>query len=70
MNNCKNGMFGIASEDNPCAKLILKQAIEIREEYKTGLISTSKLSKKYNVSKKTILNILHNKIYKEDLGNE
>lgn len=60
----KNGMFGTASEDASCAKLILAQANEIRKEYSAGGTSSPKLAKKYGVSKKTILNILHDKIYK------
>jgi group I intron endonuclease len=61
----KNGMFGVASENASCAKLLLVQAIEIRKEYALGNTSSPKLAKKYNVSKRTILNILHDKIYKE-----
>ena len=60
----KNGMFGIASEDASCAKLTLIKANEIRKEYLVGGTSSLKLAKKYDVSKKTILNILHDKIYK------
>lgn len=59
----KNGMFGTASEDASCAKLTLIQANEIRKEYLAGGTSSPKLAKKYGVSKKTILNILHNKSY-------
>jgi Mor family transcriptional regulator len=58
-------MFGVSSEKAPCAKLTLLQAIEIRKEYNLGKISSIALAKKYNVSKKTILNILHNKTYIE-----
>lgn len=35
---------------------------EIRSKYKEN-ISMNILAKQYNVSKKTILNIIHNKIY-------
>lgn len=59
----KNGMFGVTSENASCAKLTLVQANDIRSEYSTGKISMAKLAKKYNVSKKTILNIIHNRIY-------
>lgn len=58
----KNGMFGQKSIH---AKLTQNQAIKIRHEYAVGDISMIDLSKKYNVSKKTIFNILHNKIYRE-----
>jgi len=60
----KNGMFGVTSENASCAKLTLIKAIEIRKEYFTDGISSLKLAKKHSVSKKTILNILHDKIYK------
>ena len=60
-----NGMFGVASENASCAKLKLTQAIEIRKEYLAGGISSIKLAKKYGVSKRTIFNILHHRIYKE-----
>lgn len=59
----KNGMFGTPSEKTSCAKLTVAQAYKIRKEYASGKTSSPKLAKKYNVSKKTILNILHNKIY-------
>ena len=57
----KNGMYGKASAH---AKLTKEQAILIREEYVYGNISMLKLSKKFNVSKRTILNIIKLKIYK------
>jgi hypothetical protein len=57
----KNGMFGIRG---PLAKLSMTDAQNIRIEKASG-ISSLKLSVKYNVSKKTILNIIHYKIYKE-----
>lgn len=56
-----NGMFGKKSSH---AKLTQKQAMDIRVEYATGEISMLKLALKYGVSKRTILNILHGKIYK------
>lgn len=58
----KNGMFGKASAH---AKLTMEQAAEIRREYKAGGITFIALANQYGVSKKTILNIVHNKIYKE-----
>jgi hypothetical protein len=57
-------MFGLSSEDTSCAKLTLSQANDIRREYFAGGISSIKLAVKYGVSKKTVWNILHNKIYK------
>lgn len=60
----ENGMFGTPSENTTCAKLTLLQALEIKREYSTGDISSIKLARKYGVSKKTIWNILHDKIYK------
>lgn len=57
----KNGMFGKKSSH---AKLTIEQAFEIRREYEIGDISILKLAIKYSVSKKTILNIVHNRIYK------
>lgn len=59
----KNGMFGISSEKSPVAKLTQQQADAIRHEYATEIISAKKLGEKYGVSKKTILNILHNRTY-------
>ena len=58
-----NGMFGVRSQDHPMAKLTFNQAEAIRLEYKTKQISMAKLAAKYNVSKRTILNIIHNRIY-------
>jgi group I intron endonuclease len=62
----ENGMFGTLSEDTSLAKLTLLQAINIRQEYVVGIISMDDLAIKYNVSKKTILNIIHNRTYKEN----
>lgn len=56
----RNGMFGKRS---PLAKLTMDDALKIRVEYNTTDISMLDLSKKYFVSKKTILNVIHNKIY-------
>lgn len=56
----KNGMFGKRSAH---AKLTVEQARSIRSEYSSGGISMAKLGKKYAVSKKTILNIIHERIY-------
>jgi group I intron endonuclease len=57
----KNGMYGRKSSH---AKLTQEQASEIRSEYKLGGTTLIALALKYEVSKKTILNIVHNKIYK------
>ena len=46
------------------AKLNKELAAEIREEYALGKTTFIVLANKYGVSKKTILNIVHNKIYK------
>ena len=59
----KNGMFGVTSEHASCAKLTFAQANEMRKEYLAGGTSSLKLAKKYGVSKRTVLNILHDKIY-------
>lgn len=56
-----NGMFGKKSK---FAKLTQEQAEDIKSEYTAGNISMLDLSIKYNVSKRTIFNILHGKIYK------
>lgn len=55
-----NGMYGKKSLQ---AKLSQEQADKIRQEYAKDNISCAKLGIIYGVSKKTILNILHNKIY-------
>lgn len=57
----ENGMFGKRS---PNAKLTVETAGQIRSEYAGGKISMKKLAEKYGVSKKTILNIIHERIYK------
>lgn len=57
----KNGMFNKRSK---LSKLTFLQAQDIRVEYSTGIISMINLSKKYHVSKRTIFNIIHNKIYR------
>ena len=44
-------------------KLTDKQASEIRQKYVPRKYSTHKLANEYNVSKSTILDIIHNKIY-------
>jgi group I intron endonuclease len=59
----KNGMYGIPSEKTPLAKLTQDQANEIRERYSSEKISSIQLAKEYDVSKKTILNIINNKTY-------
>lgn len=56
-----NGMYG---KPSPLAKLTKEQAINIRSEYALGGISMQKIAGKYGVSKKTILNIIHGKIFK------
>ena len=48
-------------EKNKSAKINKKIADQIRTEYATGEISSIKLSKKYGISKRMILNIIHNK---------
>jgi predicted DNA-binding protein YlxM (UPF0122 family) len=53
-------------ENCPSAKLKQIDAYNIRKQYLTGIYSTSKLAKKYNVSKKAILNLIHNKTYKDN----
>lgn len=58
----KNGMFGKTSA---IAKLTMEQAAEIRRDYNAGGITLIVLATKYGVSKKTISNIVHNKIYRE-----
>ncbi|MAE86130.1 MAG: hypothetical protein CMB80_25560 [Flammeovirgaceae bacterium] len=55
-----NGMYG---RRGPLAKLTLFKAQKIREEYRSNETSMLKLAKQYRVSKKTILNIIHNRIY-------
>lgn len=57
-----NGMFGIRS---PNAKLTMKQISKIRKDYESGNVSYLDLSVKYNVSKKTIINIIKLRIYKK-----
>ena len=61
MSNEKNPMFGKRSKH---AKLTLEQANSIRTEYATGLISMLKLARKFNVSKRTVFNIIHGTIYR------
>jgi group I intron endonuclease len=55
----ENGMFGKRAYNS---KLTMDQAEEIRKEYFLGQ-SMSKLAKKYNVNKRTILDIIHNRKY-------
>lgn len=50
-------------EENPSVKISLKVAELIREDYKT-ILSYSKLSIKYNVSKSLIAQIIKNQIWK------
>lgn len=57
-----NGMYG---KRGARGKITIEQAKEIRQEYKLGNISMAKLGKKYNLSKRAILNIIHNKSYRE-----
>lgn len=57
----KNGMFGKSSIN---AKLTQEQAADIRAEYCVNKTAMLKLAHKYNVSKKTIFNIIHGVIYK------
>lgn len=57
----RNGMYGSKSIH---AKLTLQQAQEIRTLYPI-IKSMAKLAKMFNVSKRTVLNIIHEKIYRE-----
>jgi group I intron endonuclease len=57
----ENGMYGRTPKH---AKLTLQQAKEIRFLHQESK-SMTKLAKMFNVSKKTILNIIHNKIYRD-----
>lgn len=46
-------------------KLDFETAEKIRTEYKSGTISTKKLSDKYGISKSCVIKIINNKSYKE-----
>lgn len=62
MNACaQNEMYGKRGAQ---VKITLAQANEIRQEYSLGKISMIKLARKYNLSKRAILNIIHNRSYR------
>lgn len=46
------------------AKLSDEQVVQIRSEYMNGDVSLNQLARKYLVSKKTIFNIVHSRIWK------
>lgn len=55
----------ISGENSSSAKLTWDKVREIRTISKEGK-STYRIAKEYNVSKKTVLNIIHNKTWIED----
>lgn len=55
------------TEKDKRIKLTDEQREKIKTEYSTGIPSQRDLAKKYNVSRKTIYNILHPDKYKEQL---
>ena len=55
------------TENDRRIKLTTEQKEIIRKEYSTGLISQRGLAKKYNVSKKTIFNIVNPEKYLRQL---
>jgi len=57
----------VSGEKNPSAKLTNKQARDIRDLYKIGDYSYTKLAKQFNVSKKRIAGIIKNRNYKETI---
>lgn len=62
-----NPSKNIDMEKHPCSKLKRFQVKEIREKYKSGNYSYSNIAKEYHVSKKTILNVIKNRIWKDVL---
>lgn len=52
--------------EHPNAKLRMKSAQKIRNLYKNGGTSYKRLSREFGVSKKTIMNVIHHKIWKEE----
>ena len=67
-----NGLFKIAGEDNPSAKLNWKQVNEIRKEYVYGdkQKGTKALSKKYGVTDVMIGKIVRGECWKEGFDAE
>jgi group I intron endonuclease len=57
----KNGMYG---KRGARGKLTKEQADNIRLEYKESNISMLKLAYKYNISKRAVFNILHERFYR------
>jgi group I intron endonuclease len=57
-----NGMFGKKPSH---AKLTQKQALDVRAKYLEGTFSMQNLADMFDVSKKTILNIIRNRVYIE-----
>lgn len=57
----KNGMYG---KRGARGKLTKEQADNIRLEYKESDISMLKLAYKYNISKRAVFNILHERFYR------
>ncbi len=54
----------MSGENNPKAKLTLEQVRLIRDKYKQGDTSYSKLAKEYSLDKSTIADIINEKIWK------
>lgn len=52
------------------SKLSNEQVRELRRSYKTGEVSQASLARYYSVSPTTVHDIVHNRIYKEELINE
>jgi len=62
----KNGEFIIKSgENNPVSKFKNKDIIEIRKSYGEGILTQTKIAKKFNVSISTISEIVNFKRYKD-----
>lgn len=54
---------GVHGEKHHQAKLTMQKASDIRAAYATGQTSLNKLARQYSVSKRTILNIVHRRIW-------
>lgn len=52
-------------ENNPTAKLTKHQAAEIRRRYIFRKVTSRMLSKEFGVSNQTIINIVHNRVWKD-----
>lgn len=66
----KTGLINNNGELNPASKMKIKDVLNIRKKYLSGKYSQRLLAKEYNVSQKSIFNIVNSKKWVKALQNQ